>query len=81
MSTLTLTLDDDLLAQAEAYARRTGVDLSELITGFLAEVAHRQQTNDSKPAAIRRLRGAITLPLGQDYKQALTEALRNRFSA
>ena len=35
MSTITLTLDDDFLAQAEAYAQRTGTDLSALMTSSL----------------------------------------------
>jgi hypothetical protein len=79
MSTLTFTLDDDLAAQAQEYARRTGTDLSVLVAELLRPVV-------AAPARKRRplspevatLAGCISLPFDFDYKEYLGAAISER---
>ena len=75
MSTLTLTLDDDLATQAQEYARRTGTDLSVLVAGLLRPVVSSARKRRPLSPQIEALSGCISLPPGFDYKTALGEAL------
>ena len=79
MSTLTLTLDDDLLAQAEAYARRTGIDLSTLVTNALRPIVQEAEA-PRRPLApkVQQLLGCISLPPDFDYKDYLADAINDR---
>lgn len=79
MSTLILTLDDDLMAQAEAYARRNGVDLAALITSMLRPVVA-GETSAAKPVPpeLARLYGCISLPADYDYKTHLDEVFNDQ---
>lgn len=79
MSILTLTLDDDLLAQAEAYARRTGIDLSALVASALRPiVASTAGVAKPLPPELAKLYGCISLPLGFDYKEHLANVFNDR---
>lgn len=78
MSTLTLTLDDDLLAQAEAYARRTGLDLSALVAQALRPIVAQERPRRPLSPQIQELLGCITLPPGYDYKEHLADAITDR---
>lgn len=79
MSTLTLTLDDDLLARAEAYAQRTGVDLSSLIAQALRPIVQeRPATARPLPPELATLYGCISLPPGYNYKEELADAILDR---
>jgi hypothetical protein len=79
MSTITLTLDDDFLAQAEAYAQRTGTDLSALVTNALRPIVE-QPVGDSKPIPpeLAALYGCISLLPGYDYKEHLAEVFNDQ---
>ena len=78
MSTLTLTLDDKFLADAEAYAQRMGTDVSKLIENLLRPVVQAEQAHRDLPPELAELFGCITLPPGFDYKEALAEAILDR---
>ena len=78
MSTLTLTLDDDLLAQAEAYARRTGVDLSTLVASALQPIVAEERVRRPLSPQVQELLGCITLPPDFDYKEHLADAINDR---
>jgi hypothetical protein len=72
MSTLTLTFDDDLVSQAQEYARRTGTDLSVLVAELLRPVVAKS-ISESKalPPELAALYGCISLPPGYNYKEHL----------
>ncbi len=79
MSTLTLTLDDNLLAQAEAYAQRTGIDLSALVANALRPiVAEADVLTKPLPPELAALYGCISLPPGYNYKEELADAILDR---
>lgn len=79
MSTLTLTLDDDLLARAEAYAQRTGTNLSVLVAELLRPVVTAAPVSKSNPLPpeLAALYGCISLPLGYNYKEHLGEVFND----
>lgn len=73
MPTLTLTLDDDLLARAQAYAQRTGIDLSALVAEALRPIVQPPLVAKPLPPELAVLYGSISLPPGYDYKEHLGE--------
>lgn len=78
MSTLTLSLDDDLVAQAEAYAQRTGVDVSTLVANALRPIVAENRTRRPLSPEVEELLGCITLPDNYDYKEHLADAITDR---
>jgi|GEM_PF-2391602 len=85
MSQLTLTLDDDLLQAAQAYAQRHGQELQALVAQLLAEavrpgagVLSDQPARPLSPR-VQRLYGAVSVPVEFDYRKELEEAIQERF--
>lgn len=79
MSTLTLTLDDDLLARAEAYAQRTGTNLSVLVAELLRPVVAPARQRRPLSPEVAALSGCISLPPDFNYKTALGDALQEKY--
>lgn len=79
MPTLTLTLDDDLLARAEAYAQRTGTDLSALVAGALWPIVT-AEPRSRRPLSpqVQALVGSISLPPNAGYKDYVTQVINER---
>lgn len=67
MSTLTLTFDDDFVAQAEAYAQRTGTDLASLFTNAVRPIIAPERLRRPLSPQVTALLGCITLPPDFDY--------------
>lgn len=61
---LTVTIDEELLPRAKAYARQTGRSLSEII-----ENALRQLSTDAQPDFATRWRGKFDLSHGDDERR------------
>ena len=78
MSTLTLTLDDDLASQARDYARRTGTDLSVLVAEFLRPVVAAPRTRRPLSPQVAALLGCISLPPDFNYKDHLDHGLSDQ---
>lgn len=78
MSTLTLTLDDELANQAQEYTRRTGTDLSALVAELLRPVVAPVRRRRPLSPEVEALSGCISLPLDFDYKTALGDALQEK---
>ncbi len=88
MSQLILTLDDDLVQAAREYTRQRGQNLEALVAQFLQAtlrpiVAAQPAAEPSIPLSprIQRLFGAVQVPADFDYRQALDEAMQERFGA
>ncbi len=81
MSQLTLTLDDDLLVAAQAFAQRNGKQLDTLVAEWLQTVAQPTQPPTSQPLSprIQRLVGSLKLPPDFDYRTELEAAITERF--
>jgi Family of unknown function (DUF6364) len=79
MSTLTLTFDDEFVAQAEAYAKRTGTDLAALFAEAVRPIIEPERQRRSLSPQVAALLGCITLPPDFDYKEELADAINQRF--
>lgn len=79
MSTLTLTLDDDLTAQAQEYARRTGTDLSVLVAELLRPVVAPVRQRRALSPEVAALAGCISLPADFDYKTFMGDELSKKY--
>ena len=78
MSTLTFTLDDDLAAQVQEYARRTGTDLSVLVAELLRPVVAMPTATKPLPPELAALYGCISLPPDFNYKEHLGDVFNSK---
>ncbi len=85
MSQLTLTLDDDLLQAARAYAQQQGQELETIVAELLkAAVQPSEASSLAKPARplsplVQELYGSVKLPADFDYKAAIEEAIQEKY--
>ena len=79
MSTLTFTLDDDLAAQAQEYAQRTGTDLSVLVADLLRPVVASARHRRPISPEVAALAGSLPVPPDFDYKTVLGDALMEKY--
>jgi Family of unknown function (DUF6364) len=79
MSTLTFTLDDNLVDYAQEYARRTGTDLSVLVAELLRPVVSPVRKRRPISPQVALLAGCVKMPPDFDYKTALGDALREKY--
>lgn len=78
MSTITLTLDDEFVAQAEAYAQHMGTDLSALFVSAVRPIIAKSVSEPkSLPPELAALYGCISLPPGYNYKEHLGEVFND----
>ena len=76
---ITLTLDSQLVEQAEAYARATGHSLAEIVENALKATIQPVPEPRVFSPQVQELFGSLKLPDDFDYKESLTEALRERY--
>lgn len=81
MSQLTITLDDNLLVAAQAYAQQKGQDLNALVADLLQATVQPPAALPLRPLSpqVQELYGSLKLPPNFDYKTELGEALEERF--
>ena len=84
MSQLTITLDDNLLQAAQAYARQHGQEVETLVAQLLANAVRPAAAPPAEPARplsprIQRLYGAVQAPADFDYKKALEQGMQERY--
>ena len=83
MSQLILTLDDNLVIAAQAFAQRKGQQLDALVTEWLLATmqpaAEPAQPVPQYSPRIQRLMGSLKLPPDVDYRTELENALEERF--
>ena len=83
MSQLTITLDDNLLMAAQAFAQRKGqrldVLLADLLRAEVQPVAPPAVPSRQLSPRIQRLFGAVKASADFDYKTELSKALEERF--
>jgi hypothetical protein len=91
MSQLTITLDDKLLQDAQAYARLQGQKLDDLVAHLLEETVRLAAPASETPATaveqsiqglsprIQRLYGSLKAPADFDYKKELEDGLAEKY--
>jgi hypothetical protein len=87
MSQLTITLDDKLLQDAQAYARQQGQELDDLVAQLLANAMQPAATKpvalalttEQRLAIVHKLAGSLKAPVDFDYKKELEEGLGEKY--
>ena len=83
MSQLTITLDDNLLIAAQAFAQRKGQQLDALVAEWLQATVRASAPLAQSPQQfspeVQELIGSLKLPEHFDYKAELGNALDERF--
>lgn len=77
MSTkLTLNIDENTIAEAKSYAKRTGTSISKLVESYLNSLTSKKDKKESEiTPLVKSLSGVINLPKDFDYKKELSEIL------
>lgn len=79
---LTLTIEQDVIETAKAYANEKGQSLSELVENYFRLIT--SSSTPVKPSRqatskVRKLRGILKASPDLDYKQLLTEELSKKY--
>lgn len=76
---LTLSLEQKVIEQAKAYAKKHGMSLSKLVQELLTEKITTKGEELDIPEEFKGVFGAVKLPEGFDYKKEKAEYLRKKF--
>lgn len=76
---LTLSLEQKIIEQAKAYAKRQGTSLSKMVQEFLAEKTKPKDEDLDIPEEFKGIFGAVKLPDEFDYKKEKAEHLRKKY--
>ena len=76
---LTLTIEQNLIVRAKAYARDQGRSLSDLVESYFKILTSTDyRVPDKFPAIIEELKGSFKAPDDFDYNQALINELQKK---
>ncbi len=78
MTKLTLSVDQAVIEKAKEIARANGTSVSSMFSRFIQSMANRPKDFKIGPLT-RKLTGIAKLPPGKDYKEALTDALCEKY--
>lgn len=76
---LTLKLDNSIIEQAKAYAKKKNTSLSKLIEIYLGLLVEPKDSQDITPL-VKSLSGVVDLPKNFDYKKDYKKHLLNKYS-
>lgn len=78
---LTLTLEEEVIKIAKAYAKEKGQSLSEIVENYFKFVTMERVKPSQKQLSpkVNKLRGILKTEKGFDYKQVLTEELSKKY--
>jgi len=76
---LTLSLDDEIIIKAKAYAKANGKSLSQLIENYLSFLVKESNQVVSEPSVLYSLKGAFKDAQIGDYKEELAKALAKKY--
>lgn len=78
---LTLSIKQNVIAQAKKYAKAKGSSLSEMIENYLkALTTQEEKTNINVTPLIKSLQGSFQAPSNFNYKTELTNALNKKYA-
>lgn len=78
---LTLTIEQDVIKAAKAYARKKGRSVSELVGNYLKTLADKDKPPEALSPRVKRLTGAIKLPSDFDYKKDLEQEIVKEYES
>lgn len=77
---LTLTIEQDVIKVAKAYAQQKGRSLSELIESYLKTLTAKTSAEEDLSPKVKKLMGSVKLPKDFDYKKTLAEELSKKYA-
>ncbi len=75
---LTLTIDDNAIKAAKAYAQSKGKSLSHLVENYLKSLTSNQPDNQKVSSTVLKWKGSINLSEDFDYKKALSKTINKK---
>lgn len=81
-SKLTLNIDENTIAQAKMYAKRSGTSVSKLVENYLNSLTSKRKKKKDEveiTPLVKSLSGVISLPEDFDYKKEITEILTEKY--
>lgn len=77
---LTLSVDEDVVAEAKAYAKQAGSSVSAMVEGYLKGLRDRRRRvpNDEMPPVLKRLSGCLR-PVETEAAQPLTDIVPEKY--
>ena len=72
---LTLTLNQQVIESAKAYAKRNGKSLSSIVESYLRSMEQTEEKKQTLSPEVKRLLGSVKLSKNFDYKKELQEAM------
>ena len=72
---LTLTLNQQVIESAKAYAKRNGKSLSSIVESYFRSLEQTDEKNQTLAPEVNRLLGSVKLSKNFDYKKELQEAM------
>lgn len=81
MSTkLTLTVEKSVIEKAKLYAKKQDRSLSSLIENYLKSITTEEIADEIEiTPTVKSISGSFKLPENFDYKEALTDALTEKY--
>ncbi len=83
MSTkLTLSIDENVVAEAKEYAKESGKSLSKIIEGYLRGLKNKKRNvkQDELPPVLKRLHGCIKIEDSREYSEIYRNALVEKYN-
>jgi len=81
-SKLTLNIDENTVAQAKMYAKRSGTSVSKLVENYLNSLTSKKKTQKEEveiTPLVKSLTGVISLPEDFDYKKEMVKILTEKY--
>jgi hypothetical protein len=79
MTKLTLSVEEEVVEQAKRIAEANQTSVSAMFSRFVQSLAAPRESRPEIGPLTRKLSGIIRLPPGKDYKDALADALEDRY--
>lgn len=78
-SKLTLSIEEELIKKAKAFAKGEGRSLSDLISSYLKSLTQKKDSQKESSYEIESMLGAFKEPESFDYKENLTKSLNKKY--
>jgi len=78
-TTLTLSIDQNVVEHAEIYAKNTSKTVSQLVEEYLQSISSKTQNKITLGPITSQLTGIIKLDNNENYKNILTDSLMEKY--
>jgi hypothetical protein len=76
---LTLSMDEETIAEAKRLAAESGTSVSAMFARLVRAMANRHGEEPYISPTVRSISGIVSLPEGKSDKELLTEALMDKY--